>query len=748
MFIESRDTHTTALCVPSEDAWLLVEEHFVPKQLPHFETLFTLANGYAGVRGSLEMSPHLGDPGFYVAGVYDQVADCAHEIVNLPCWLSVQANLDGFDLDLRKGEVLDYRRTLDMRQGLLFTTLVWRNDIKQRFRWESVRLLHQTEKHVSVLWGTLTSLDAAGTLTMGTTLDAWAVKHGSASGGTRYGEIQARKLDGAGIGLAVTTCGTGIQVAEASHLHIAGASGRQVHPDDDRISEAYRIALEANCPVAFELRTVTYTSREVADPVAAATAELQRVGAIEVAELVASHTHAWAQRWAAADIVIRGDARAQHALRVNLFHLLSLAHPADDHISLGAKGLHGNGYSGLIFWDTEIYLLPPFIYTEPAVARALLQYRYHMLPDAVENAREMERPGASYPWTSSLRGRQHPWPGWQEHVGSDIAYAVHQYLEATGDQAFFLQYGAELLIATALYWPARIEADPDKGYVVRRIMGPDEIHGNIDNNTYTNGLVQWHLRRAVQAVGELRAAGCWDALAAKYGITDDAVASWQTISDGLYLNFSAPHGFHEQFDGYFGLQERTIDRNMTKMQYTGPVQHSFRPTQVAQQVDTLLLYHLFPHAFPAEVQRKAYEYYEPRCSHTSTLSRSIYAAVAARTGLLEEAHRQFVLSAETDTGPTAECSSGIHAACLGGNWQAVVLGFGGLSVTEGGLCLDPHLPAHWDELCFTVQWRGTALQVAVRAGEVGLRTAHGAMTVQVGGVCVPVTPDEVVVPLA
>jgi kojibiose phosphorylase len=734
-------THTAT---PVDDAatWRMTEDAFDGRRLPHYETLFTLANGYAGVRGSLPMSPLLGDPGCYVAGVYEYRGEHATELVNLPCWLPLDAYLDGFTLDLKKGEVLDYQRTLDMRRGLLLTDILWRDDAKRTWRFTSTRLMHQTEKHLGLEWGTITVLDAGGQVHLRSRLDAWAVKHGSLSGQICYDDCTVHDLGEAGIGLQVTTCHTGITVAEASRVYTPGTCSRTVLLDGDRVVEQLVVPLAAGVPIPFTKYTTLFTSRDGAAPLEAAAAELQRLAARPVEELVAEHVQAWAAIWERLDIRIEGDDRLQRAIRFNLFHLASIAQPADERVSLGAKGLHGNGYQGQVYWDTEIYMLPPFVYTQPEIARTLLMYRYHLLPDATENAKAMQVAGVRFPWHSSLTGREHGWWGWQEHLNPDIAYAVDQYVQATGDEAFFLDYGAELIIATAAYWPSRVTQDPEKGFVLCNTCGPDEIHTGINNNAYTNYLIRWHLRRAADAIADLQAAGRWTAVRDRYALTDADPAHWRAIADGLYLPRLAA-GFFNQFDGHDRLPERAIDRTMTKMQYVGPVQGSFKPTKVAQQADTVLLYALFPHDFPAAEQQAAYAYYEPRCSHTSTLSRCSYARVAAQCGLTAEAYRQFLLSAETDFGPTAECDSGIHAACLGGNWQVVIMGFAGFSVPDGVPTLAPQLPTAWTRMGFTLVWRGTTVQVAITPQRIDLRTTAGACTLRVNGAMVMVTTEGV-----
>jgi trehalose/maltose hydrolase-like predicted phosphorylase len=724
------------------------ETTFDQRRIPHFETLFTLSNGYAGLRGSIEVSPGLGDPGFYAAGVFGSVGPGENEIVNLPCWLGIEANMDGFDFDLRKGHVLEYRRALDMRKGLLYTRIVWRDDAKRRLRWESWRLMHMQQKHTAWVWGAITPLDCSGTLQLGATLDAWLTKHGSSSGATHVGDVRVGAVAGGGTSMEATVNSTALRVAMASELRVAGDTKTRVVADDDRITERLSVPARRNTPVYFERRVAFFTSRDGADPLAAAGGELRRMRKRSVASAVRQHVEAWRRTWDAADIAVDGDPRAQKGIRFNLFHLASLANPADDLVSIGAKGLHGNGYRGLVFWDTEIYMLPFLLYTNPAAARALLMYRHHFLADARANAAELGHAGARFPWNSSFTGRERLWRGWQEHVSPDIALAVDAYVAATGDKSFYLSCGARLIIETALYWPSRVERDAASGaYALRRLTGPDEIHTGIDNNAFTNHLVRWHMRRALQAVRDLQADGRWEPIAKELELAEPDLVVWEDIANRLVDTYAPDKGFHEQFEGYFKLREKAIDRSMTKMEYTGPVQHSFKPTKVAQQADTVLMYHLFKRDFPADVRRAGFKYYEPRCSHTSTLSRCIFSAVAAQAGLQAEAYRLFVESLETDTGPTAECDSGIHAACLGGNWQAVVNGFAGFSVEAGVPCFAPRLPARWRRLAFTLRWRKADIRVTVLRRAVRLSLSRGQLTVRVADKPVRIGPAPVTVRL-
>jgi trehalose/maltose hydrolase-like predicted phosphorylase len=271
----------------------------------------------------------------------------------------------------------------------------------------------------------------------------------------------------------------------------------------------------------------------------------------------------------------------------------------------------------------------------------------------------------------------------------------------------------------------------------------------VNNNAFTNHLVRWHLRAAATLAADLKAAGRWAALQAALDLTDDEIARWVAIADTMYDGFLPELGFHEQFEGHRLLPERAIDRSLSRMAYTGPVQHSFKPTKVAQQADTVLMYWMFFEDYAPDVMRKAYEYYEPRCSHTSSLSRCIYSALAARLGMGDEAYRQFLLSAENDITPgkEMESESGVHAACMGGTWLAVVTGFAGVWVRRGRLELDPHLPAAWKSLRLTLAWRGSALELTVFPDRVRLRTRGGTIPVTVRGREVAATPAPMEVAL-
>ena len=218
-----------------------------------------------------------------------------------------------------------------------------------------------------------------------------------------------------------------------------------------------------------------------------------------------------------------------------------------------------------MFWDTEIFMLPFFILTQPDTARALLRYRYHTLDGARANSREYGTGGARYAWESADTGREDApkwtadganrfWTGEEEiHVSADVAYGLLGYVEATGDTAFLHDLGAEILFETSRFWVDRVEpAAEATGTSSGQVMGPDEFHSHVDNNAFTNRLAQWHLPQAAALYDELRDRHpeALAALVSTIGLDSEERDRWHEVADGL-VAARYRDGVIEQFTGYF-----------------------------------------------------------------------------------------------------------------------------------------------------------------------------------------------------
>lgn len=433
------------------------------------------------------------------------------------------------------------------------------------------------------------------------------------------------------------------------------------------------------------------------------------------------------------DVEIDGDPAAQKAVRFAVFHLNGAANPDDETLSIGARGLTGDDYAGHVFWDTEIFLLPFYILTWPQAARALLMYRFHTLDGAREKAKRLGWDGALYAWESADTGADvtpaHSVApdrtvldilcGVQEqHISADVAYAIWQYWAATGDAAFMRDAGAEILLETARFWVSRAVPEADGRRHVRGVIGPDEYHETIDDNAFTNVMARWNIERAVETVELLRRRWLdrWIELSIRLDLDETEIACWAAAAEAIATGIDPRTGFIEQFEGFSGLE--TIDlaayagRSVPMDVVLG--RDRTAKAQVIKQADVVALIALLPEALPVGSEASNFAYYEPKCSHGSSLSTAMHGLVAARLGQTNKALDYYRRTAAIDLDETkAAIGGGVHMAALGGLWMMTVLGFAGVFFATDGIGLRPQLPPEWKALRFPLQWHGRRLRVAI-----------------------------------
>jgi kojibiose phosphorylase len=414
-------------------------------------------------------------------------------------------------------------------------------------------------------------------------------------------------------------------------------------------------------------------------------------------------------------------------MRFGIYHLLIAANDADPTVNIGAKSLSGEGYRGHVFWDTEILMLPFFVFTRPDAARSLLAYRHHTLPGARENARVNGSAGARYPWESADTGLEECpeftpdganrfWTREEEvHINADVARGVMQYVEATGDRAFLRERGAEILFETSRFWADRVEWSESGTCSLRRVMGPDEFHSHVDDNAFTNYLVRWHLETAADVHDELRTEH--PEVAAALDLTDAEVDRWRAVAAAIALPPQRPDKLIEQFTGYFDRLDVPVtewDENNMPRYPAGYHHFNCEDTQLLKQPDVLMALYLLPDVFDGATTRANFEYYEARTLHKSSLSPSIHAIMGIEVGDPSRAEQYFARSAFVDlTDNQGNTAEGMHIASAGGTWQVLVCGFGGFRVVHGQMSFRPWLPESWQAIHFRLRWRGSRLRVTV-----------------------------------
>ena len=703
--------------------WLISEDSFDRNNLHHKETIFTIGNGYLSTRGAFEDGFPGDSRATFVHGVFDDAPVVFTELGNAPDWLPIHVYLNGERFSLDAGTIEHFERHLDLQTGLLTRTIRWRSPMGDQATLVFDRFASMADEHLLCIRCQVTP-EFEGTVEIRAGLNGSMDNEGFAHwhwvgqgerNGVSYLQNRTRssKID---LVLAMRLTST-LVPAQMDRWDVQNApTVRMSFP----AKRGETITVEKFIGIA--------TSRDTSNPVAMAvehaSAAQSWVSALEL------HRQAWGREWERCDVQIDGDDEAQIAIRFNLFQLLIAAPRHDNRVNIGAKTLSGFGYRGHSFWDTEIFMLPLFIYTSPEIARNLLDYRYQRLPGARRKAQANGFQGAQFPWESADTGEEvtptwvphyadrnkliRIWTGDIEiHISADVAYAAHLYWQVTGDESWFVEKGAELILDTAKFWASRAEWNTEtENYEFKDVIGPDEYHDHIDNNAYTNRMAKWNLETALDVLEWLKTHAPQKAeeLVQALRLNPSLLAMWKEVLTHIYLPIRSDH-LIEQFEGYF--QRRDVDlASLEPREISAQVLFGIdgcNETQVLKQPDVLMLQYLLRHDFTDEQVRVNYDYYTARTDHTfgSSLGPSIQAIMACEVGKPDDAYEHFIRAVRADLRDVrGNAGDGIHGASAGGTWQAIVFGFGGLRVTSKDWSTRPRLPKHWSRLAFRFLHRG------------------------------------------
>ncbi len=727
--------------------WKIVCSSPRPEERAYWESVFTLGNGLLGIRGSREEAdpapPDL--PMTLMAEVYGRPARQQDEppkyrrpsrLVNLP---------NVFAMRLFDGDTLvtdpavapeEETTTLDMRAGTLKRVTRFVHAMNRRTRIESCRLVSQSRPNIVAIRYRITPLNYSGTLTVSSLLDA--------RGGYPDGIVQTRQTDSGSdectAWYALRSLQTGIGVAVAArHAFHAGRADASFTERPVRDAHLAGVALTFHAE-----QGRTYTVEKVVsirndlrqkDPLSAVHAEVAACPGFSA--LAREHAEEWSAYWRDADIGIKGDRMAQTMARFFVFQLLQSASLHNWRLGLSAsipaKGLTGPGYNGHIFWDTEIYMLPFFSQQFPDIAESLLKYRYDRLDAARANAAASGAEGVQFPWESAETGREEcprwlplsrggyfRWRGGEQeiHINADVPMGYHQHILSTGDTALLYGPALETAVGTARYWASIVaETGGVTGSAchIRNVIGPDEYHSDVNNSVYTNAMAAWNLRWAADLLDRCaeERPRAYRAFLRQHGVKRAERRRWRDIADRLPLGFDSATGIYEQFDGYFS-----------------------HPRQQIKQADVLLLLHLLPELSSPEIFLRNFNRYFPVTLHASSLSPALHVLFSLDCGRPEKAYPYLRMACEVDGCRRGDSTdAGLHAACLGAGWSAIVSGFGGVRVMPDHLSVAPRLPRHWKSLAFSTLYHGVRLRFAVTPErlDIAVEGSGSAIPLEIGG---------------
>jgi hypothetical glycosyl hydrolase len=711
---------------------VIYDNNFDLHSLNKYSSVMALGNGYLGVRAAHEENYTGQTRGMYVAGVYNKAsANDTSDLVNLPDISGMLIEIDGKIFSLLEGEVLSYQRALILQTGELRRDFIWKNKAGARFQFVFQRFVAKDQLHLLASKVTVTSLDQQARVKIITGIDAQQTNFGK----QHLIEESVRVFNEEILQGVYRTTETGITIAIAASIHAPVASRISFSAKNRQLNASIVQDIEKDEPFVFEKIGTVYTSFESTNPESAGLEALKTNSLIGYEALLEKSACAWQEFWQKKGIEIQStDEFDQTAMDFALYHMEIMTPAHDERFSVGAKGLTGEGYKGHIFWDTEIFIAPFHLYTEPETAKKLLRYRYLHLEQAKEKAVQNGYKGALFPWESALTGKEET-PEFaainirtgtrqkvasaisEHHIVADVAFAVVQYFQNTMDEEFMRNEGLALLKETAQFWISRSVEEGDK-LSIKDVIGPDEYTEHIDNNAYTNYMAYYNVEQALYFMDQFQ--------------DNDE----QLISQGidflnlLYLPVPNEDKIIPQDDTFLSKPEidltsykQTQGSQAILLDYS---RAEVNEMQILKQADTVMLLYLFPDLFPKEVVAKNLHYYEEHTIHDSSLSKAIHAIVAARCGDDEAAYQFFKEACLIDLGANPHSSDeGIHAASLGAIWLTAMFGFANMSQVAGRLTFNPKLPKNWSELAFPVTYQGRKLTVKLTHNQVEITKLSG-----------------------
>jgi kojibiose phosphorylase len=751
--------------------WNIEQNSYESSKNKIYETIFTLANGYRGLRGSLEFSKE-GQIGNFISGIYDKWTEDVPEIVNCPNPLGLDIYFEDEKIDLDENKLLEFTRHIDMQKGILKLQFIIELSEEKMVRIETERFVSRHNIH---RWGakyTIQPLNFGGKFYVESTIDGnSANKAHDVKNRVKHYKVEKLEDLGTGIVLQSATMDSKYSMVEITSLKLSETvegsfAGREFVVKQEQVSEKYELNIKSEQTYTFYKCGVTYTNRDTDNILEAAKEDYEIFSEKGYKRELNDHINAWFNIWEDIDVKIEGDEVAQRAIRFNLFHLSSSAYSGDSKVSIGAKALHGEGYRGHIFWDTETFMLPFFIFTQPEVAKSLLMYRYNTLESAKENAGQNGFKGAQYPWESADTGAEVT-PKWginfdgsvikiytgdeEFHINSDIVYAVIQYYKATYDVNFMINYGLKIIFETSKFWKSRVEYNQKEDrYEVNTVIGPDEFHEHVNNNAYTNCLAKWSMKNAVELAQWIKNkdSSTFVKLCEETDIDEEEIKSWKAIEEKIYIPSDKESKIIEQFEGYLKLEDiiiKNYDNNGMPLWPENIEIKNLSKTQLVKQADIVMLLFLLNEEFDNDTKKLNYEYYEKRTMHKSSLSPSIYSILGLKVGDTKNAYKYFMKTALTDLEDNqSNTAEGLHAAATGGAWQSVIFGFAGMNIeTDGTVSFNPWLPEQWSSLSFNLKLKGNVLQTTIEKEKIVL-TCDGEINVKVNGEDYLLTPGETI----
>jgi len=708
--------------------------------------VYQIANGYMGYRGTLDEFGPDELVGITLAGIFDRVGDAWREPVNAPNGGFTKVTLDGNEISALATTVKSHKQSLNLENAVFERETDYESQGKT-LKIKSTRFLSADKPNLGIIKYSLIS-DQATRVKISTGIDynIWDLN------GPHLTNLSPEKNNEILLVHAISNeTSKKVAVAEIVDLNF----GKETHEiRNDKNLRVIDLDAEAGKTYTFYKYFSVYTDN---DPFNISANEAAKGSVKEAKDLgyetcLNNHNAQWAKKWEYCDVKIDGDDETQQALRYSIFQLLIVAPVNGSGNSIPARALSGQVYKGAIFWDTEMFMFPFFLYTYPEKAVELMRYRINTLDGARRKAKTegVGFKGAFYAWESQETGddactyfnigdpftkrdlRTH-FRDKQVHISGDVAIAMWEYFKLTGDDSLLLEGGAEVILECARFYYSYAYFKKDKNqYEILDVIGPDEYHERVNNNAFTSMVAKATFEIANATVNYLKQKHPEElnTLVKKINIANE-LPWFVEAAELLYVpQPDKKTGVIEQFDAYYKLKDTTVEELKSRMvhpnEYLGAGQGLAVPTKVIKQADVVMMLNLFKDRYSKEIKKANWEYYEPRTEHGSSLSACAYAMVAADIGKLDWAYKYFLKTAKIDIEAKYKVyvgtifMGGSHPAANGGAWMTAVFGFGGVKAGEEQVAINPRLYKTWNNLQFNMVYKGDRFNIKITKDDVAI----------------------------
>lgn len=667
----------------------LRKDGFNSNDIISFGNMFLIGNGHLGYRGTLEEYSKKEMVGLNVVGVYDKYLDKWRESINMPNPFFLKMD----EYNVFNEDYINHYIDLDIKHALFTRNTEFNNLIIK-----SERFVSQTLDNVIIFKYEITAKEDINTsLTLGMDLDIYEIN------GPHFKDYSITRID--------------------NTLSFKGLTNENKDLYEEVIYLFPKELKEENYSKGLFTCSLTLSKNQKIEIYALSKISEYKKEKIDnfsidlYLKYKEDHFNNFENKWKQSDVIIKGNEEAQFAIRYSIYHLLILGNEKYE-TSIPARGVSGETYKGAIFWDTEIFLLPFFTLTNPNVAKKLLKYRINTLEGALNKAKEYGYEGAFYAWESQEYGQDacskynvtdpltnEPIRTYfnekQIHISFDISYAVFQYINATLDESILDEKCFNMLIEIANFAISYSKKIDDK-YHVLDVIGPDEYHERVDDNAFTNYLINYVIKNTIKYLR-------------KYNYKKELIDKYQDYLDNLYLPKINENNLIEQFNGYFNLEDTTIEivrsRLRHPLDYWGTENGVAYPTRIIKQADVITLLVLLNEEFNYEIKKANFNFYYPYTEHGSSLSSSMYSIVASELNYNDIAYDMFMKSATIDLGTNQKMFAGgiyiggTHPASNGGSYLSLLFGISGLKFKDNEIILNPHLPSKIKGLEFKIIYR-------------------------------------------